>query len=56
MVAVLYYGIKAVILLLVGVVGVCTKDEGRREACVKLAGIVCRGWPWPPRRLAILGR
>jgi hypothetical protein len=47
-VAGVYYGVKAMILLLAGVVGVCTKDEGRREACLKLAGIVCRGWRRSP--------
>jgi hypothetical protein len=44
-----YYGIKAAVLLAAGTVAMCTKDDKRREACVEIVRIVCRGWPWPPR-------
>jgi hypothetical protein len=44
-----YYAIKAAIFLLASTVAVCTKDADRREACLEIIGIVCRGWPWPPR-------
>jgi hypothetical protein len=46
---VLYYAIKAVILLLAGSVAIFTKNEGRREACLEIVRTVGRGWPWPPR-------
>jgi hypothetical protein len=44
-----YYAIKAAIFLLASTVAVCTKDEKRREACLEIMRIVCRGWPWPSR-------
>jgi hypothetical protein len=44
-----YYAIKAAIFLLASTVAVCTKDEKRREACLEIIRIVCRGLPWPPR-------
>jgi hypothetical protein len=47
--AVLYYGIKAVILLLAAVAGICTKDEKRGQRCVQIVQAVSRGWPRPPR-------
>jgi hypothetical protein len=43
-----YYAIKAVIFLFASTVAVCTKDGDRREACLEIMRIVCRGWPWPP--------
>ena len=47
--AVLYYAIKAVILLLAGTVAIFTKDEKRGQRCVQIVQAVSRGWPWPPR-------
>ena len=47
--AVLYYGIKAVVLLLAGTVAIFTKDEKRGQRCVQIVQAVSRGWPWPPR-------
>jgi hypothetical protein len=47
--AVLYYAIKAVILLLAGTVAIFTKDEKRGQRCVEIVRTVGRGWPWPPR-------
>lgn len=47
-----YYGIKAVVFLAAGTVAMCTKDDKRREACVEIVRIVCRGWPWPPAAVA----
>jgi hypothetical protein len=44
-----YYGIKAAVFVAAGTVAMCTKDDKRREACVEIVRIVCRGWPWPPR-------
>jgi len=46
---VLYYAIKAAILLLAGIVAVFTRDDKRRDACLEIVRIVGRGWPWPPR-------
>jgi len=48
-VAILYYAIKTVILLLAGSVAISTKDEGRRAACLEIVRVVGRGWPWPSR-------
>jgi hypothetical protein len=47
--AVVYYTIKAVILLLAGTVAIFTKDEKRGQRCVQIVQAVSRGWPWPPR-------
>jgi hypothetical protein len=47
--AVLYYAIKAVILLLAGTVAIFTKDKERGQRCVQIVQAVSRGWPWPPR-------
>jgi hypothetical protein len=44
-----YYGIRAVILLVASTVAICTKDETRRSACLQIAQIASRGWPWLPR-------
>jgi hypothetical protein len=48
-VAVLYYAIKALILLLTATIAIFTKDDKRREACLEIVRAVSRGWPWPPR-------
>jgi hypothetical protein len=46
---ILYYTIKAVILMLAGIVAIFTRDEQRREACLEIVRTVSRGWPLPPR-------
>jgi hypothetical protein len=48
-VAVVYYGIKAVIMLLATVVGIFTKNEKRGERFVQIVQAVSRGRPSPPR-------
>jgi hypothetical protein len=42
-----YYTVKAAVFLLASVVGICTKNKDRREVCLKLAEMICRGWPLP---------
>jgi hypothetical protein len=44
-----YYAVKAVTFLLAVTVAVCTGDPKRRDACIEIIRIMCRGWPWPPR-------
>jgi hypothetical protein len=44
-----YYGAKTVIFLAAGAVAMHTDDHKRREACVEIVRIVCRGWPRPGR-------
>lgn len=46
---IVYYTAKAAVFLLASVVGIFTKDEKRRQACLHLAEMVCRGWPLPWR-------
>jgi hypothetical protein len=41
--------IRAVIFLVCAAVVIRTKDPERREACLRLAEIVSRGWPRLPR-------
>jgi hypothetical protein len=48
-VAVVYYGFKALILLLATIVGIFTKDQERGQRCVQIVQAVSRGWSWPPR-------
>jgi hypothetical protein len=45
----LYYGVKAAVFVAAGTVAMCTTDDKRRDACLEIVRIVCRGWPWPPR-------
>jgi hypothetical protein len=40
-----YYAVRVVVFLIVTTVVVCTKDDKRREACLRLAELVSRGWP-----------
>jgi hypothetical protein len=47
--AILYYVSRAVALVLVVIVGICTSNRERRQACVDIARALCRGWPWAPR-------
>lgn len=47
--AILYYAIKALILLLAGIIAIFTKDKKRGQRCVQIVQAVSRGWLWPPR-------
>jgi hypothetical protein len=42
-----YYAIRAAVFLVVAVVAACTKNDKRREACVRIVEAVSRGWPLP---------
>jgi hypothetical protein len=46
---ILYYGVKAVMFALVSILAIFSKNEDRRETCLEIAGMICRGWPWLPR-------
>ncbi len=52
-----YCAAKGISLLLASVVGICTKDENRRAACVEIVSSLCqapsgrsRNPAWPRRR------
>lgn len=47
--ALVYYTVKAAVLGIAAIVGICTKDEKRRTACLEIVRTVGRGWPWQPR-------
>lgn len=40
-----YCAARVVIFLVVTTVVICTKDDKRREVCLRLAELVSRGWP-----------
>jgi hypothetical protein len=44
---IVYYATKAAVFLLASVVGIFTKDEKRRKACLDLAQMICWGWSLP---------
>ena len=48
-VIVVYYAVKAAILLGAGAVAMHTENDKRRETCLELVRIISRGWPWSPR-------
>ena len=48
-IVILYSAVKAVALLLTVIVGISTRDDKRREACVTIVDCLCKGGPRPPR-------
>jgi len=44
------YMVRMGVLLAASIVAIHTANDNRREACLKLAEITCRRWPWqhPP--------
>jgi hypothetical protein len=44
------YMVRMVVFLAASTVAMHTENENRREACLKLAEMTCRWWPWrhPP--------